>query len=555
MILKKVTLWSFVFLSNLSSAAFTVKFHHAPINQLSAYHLFPASASPQEIMSQQYALKQINMTREKNASVTRYQQMYQGVPVFGAQIMIRQSQVKEINGQLVSDLNLNTTPLINSDQAIEIAKRNVFATQPSFVPQDEEVSLQLRSQDEKNWTLVYLVSFKNIETNQEKFSWPHQIIDAKTGEVIKKWDSAYTHSDTGPGGNERVKEYWYGTKGLPELEMSREGENCVMETPSIKLIDLKNSNDFENKYTMSYQYPCKKNVKNSTNGGYSPRNDAWYFTSLVSEMYQKWYGLPALQTKEGNPQQLMVRVHFGKNYANAFWNGISVNLGDGDYSHYYPLTGLDIIGHEFAHGFTSQHSDLEYHDESGAINEAFSDMAGLAVRQYLLDQSKLIYNKVHVVSDKITWKIGESVMPYSFFSSDALRYIDHPAKDGISAECLGKRLAKQHKETCAISYAELKSTINSATKNEDIYQSVLVHTASGIYNRAFYFLAKKLGIKNAFETMLHANVNYWTPTTDFKTGACGVIDAAHDLDLDVSAVKSAFLKVGVDITHCPELSS
>lgn len=555
MILKKTALLSFVFLSNVSSAAVTVKFHHAPISQLSAYHLFSASASPQEILSQKYALKPIHTTREKNASVTRYQQMYQGVPVFGAQIMIRQSEVKEVNGQLVSDLNVNTTPLINSDQAIDIAKRNVFATHPSFLPQDEEVTLQLRSIDDKNWTLVYLVSFKNIEKNQEKFSWPHQLIDAKTGEIIKKWDSGYTYTDTGPGGNERVKEYWYGTKGLPELEMTQQGENCVMETPLMKLIDLKNRKDFENKYTTSYQYPCKKNVKDTTNGGYSPRNDAWYFTSLVSQMYQKWYGLSALQTKEGDPQQLIVRVHFGKDYANAFWDGVSVSLGDGDYSRFYPLTGLDIIGHEFGHGFTSQHSDLEYHDESGAINEAFSDMAGVAVRQYLLDESKLVYNKVHVVPDKITWKVGESVTPYSFFSNDALRYIDYPAKDGISAECLGKRLAKKYKQTCAISYSDLKSAINAATKDEDVYQSVLVHTASGIYNRAFYFLAKKLGIKNAFEAMLHANVNYWTPTTDFKTGACGVIDAAHDLDLDVSAVKSAFLKTGVDITKCPELSS
>ena len=43
---------------------------------------------------------------------------------------------------------------------------------------------------------------------------------------------------------------------------------------------------------------------------------------------------------------------------------------------FYPMTTPDTIAHEISHAFTEFTSGLEYHSQSGAINEAFSDMAG-----------------------------------------------------------------------------------------------------------------------------------------------------------------------------------
>jgi thermolysin len=40
------------------------------------------------------------------------------------------------------------------------------------------------------------------------------------------------------------------------------------------------------------------------------------------------------------------------------------------------LTALDVVGHELTHGVTDFTSDLIYQDESGALNEAFSDIMG-----------------------------------------------------------------------------------------------------------------------------------------------------------------------------------
>ncbi len=91
---------------------------------------------------------------------------------------------------------------------------------------------------------------------------------------------------------------------------------------------------------------------------------------------------------------------FGSLCVNAFWLGPPAGpggkglmiFGNGIPSNFVltatgqtigPLAGaLDIVAHELAHGVTDYTSGLEYQNESGALNEAFSDMIGVAVEAY-----------------------------------------------------------------------------------------------------------------------------------------------------------------------------
>ena len=47
-----------------------------------------------------------------------------------------------------------------------------------------------------------------------------------------------------------------------------------------------------------------------------------------------------------------------------------------------PLVTLDVTGHEFSHAWTENTSNLEYHDEPGALNESFSDIMGTSIEFY-----------------------------------------------------------------------------------------------------------------------------------------------------------------------------
>jgi thermolysin len=72
-------------------------------------------------------------------------------------------------------------------------------------------------------------------------------------------------------------------------------------------------------------------------------------------------------------------------FINAFYNGGGIMvLGEGlppgftagGQSWDYLAGALDVVAHELTHGVTEYSSDLIYRNESGALNEAFSDVMG-----------------------------------------------------------------------------------------------------------------------------------------------------------------------------------
>ncbi len=536
-------------------ASNSVDLYKAPLTSLSKFKLIDNLQNSATLKAgskvENNALKALNQTKDGPNRVIRYQQLYKGIPIVGAQVMIvknsntsLKSTNSQVNGHLVEELQLNVEPAISSQEALALAKKSYFIQNANATTSAETSQLQIRPDMNDDLSLTYLVSFKSSKENGQPV-WPFFVIDANTGSITKQWNNVKTYLDSGPGGNEKVHEYWYGKDDLPALDVLQNGSKCVMESPVVKLVNLKSKWDWENKITDPFQYTCNQNVEEKVNGAFSPTNDAYYFGHTIVDMYKVWYKLNALQHNDGSPMKLIMRVHFGHLFDNAFWDGHSMSFGDGD--ELFPLISLDITGHEVTHGFTEHHSDLEYHDESGSINESMSDMAGQTARAYLLETNPALYNKAHLVPNKITWGVGETVMRDQF--GTALRYMDQPSTDGDSADCFDKTLAGRYGATCAITFKQLIARANRI-KDLDDRQSYIVHMASGIFNKAFYLLSQKIGIKQAFHAMALANIKYWTPTTGFKAGACGVLYAAKDLNIDSQLVKTAFGQVGIDTQSC-----
>ncbi len=76
-------------------------------------------------------------------------------------------------------------------------------------------------------------------------------------------------------------------------------------------------------------------------------------------------------------------VHYNKNYFNAFWDGSRMTYGDGNSTdNFKPLTAIDVCGHEITHGLTSFTAKLNYSNESGALNEGFSDVFGTSIEWF-----------------------------------------------------------------------------------------------------------------------------------------------------------------------------
>jgi Zn-dependent metalloprotease len=81
-------------------------------------------------------------------------------------------------------------------------------------------------------------------------------------------------------------------------------------------------------------------------------------------------------------------------YANAFWNGSQMVYGHG-----FPVAD-DVDAHELTHAVTERTANLAYYMQSGALNEAFSDIFGETV-----DQT----NSSGTDTPAMRWQMGEDV--------------------------------------------------------------------------------------------------------------------------------------------------
>lgn len=102
----------------------------------------------------------------------------------------------------------------------------------------------------------------------------------------------------------------------------------------------------------------------------------------AEQFYDYFYGTYGRDSYDGAGAQLNTYVHYFVNYTNAFWDGSSVTVGDGDGTNYGPLATVDIISHEYTHGLVESTSNFTFSYEPGALTESYCDIFGSVVEWY-----------------------------------------------------------------------------------------------------------------------------------------------------------------------------
>ena len=373
---------------------------------------------------------------------------------------------------------------------------------------------------------AYLISFF-AKPAHGPAELPTYILDALSFTVYKQWNDLKKLEEVqggGIGGNEgKIGQISYdGLSGhFPALEVQRDtkAKLCYLQN---KLTIIKDRRHNDKTVTFSCaQADSKHNnlywntTDDKANGGYSPNNDALYSDKIVRQMYKDWFNLDML-VKKGKPMQVTMIAHDPDEGQNAYYLNGTMVFGDGD-NESYPVTAPSIVAHEMSHGFTEQHSNLVYDEQSGGLNESFSDMADKAIEYY--------------VKGNNNWEIDPEVLKEG---GSLLRWMDQPTKD------CGK---KKPGHDCSID------------NMKDYNATVNVHFSSGIFNKAFTLIAGKWNTKKAFEVMTKANTDYWTSNTSFSAAACGVISATQDYKYDIETVLAAMKAVGVDTSKCKPKNS
>lgn len=239
--------------------------------------------------------------------------------------------------------------------------------------------------------------------------------------------------------------------------------------------------------------------------------DAAWDAAKVFEWYQTKLGRDSLDDA-GMPIDSIVGITYGGYpWVNAYWDGTRMVYGSGD-DEYLPLAAdPDVVGHEMTHGVVEHTASLVYAGQPGALNEAIADYFGNAID---VDASGTS------MSDPQASLLGGDLCRTLAPAQCALRDLD----DGATT-------------------ADFQHLIDIPSMDDGG-----VHLNSTIVSGALWDLRQALGKTVADKVIYRALTDYLTPMSDFVDARDAVLAAAKSFRLskgDLKVVQTAFDSRGI----------
>lgn len=215
---------------------------------------------------------------------------------------------------------------------------------------------------------------------------------------------------------------------------------------------------------------------------------------------------------------------------NAFWNGSVMTYGDGSGTGGFDiLTSLDVAAHEIGHAVCTNTANLTYSNESGAMNEGFSDIWAACVEYY-------------AAPTKQTWLIGEDIERRSGHVS--LRSMSNPNAEGQPDTYKGTSWYTGTGDNGGVHY-------NSGVLNHWFY--ILSVGKSGTNDIGSVFNVTGITIDKAAKIAYRLEANYLSANSNYANARTGGIQAAIDLygagSPEVIATTNAFYAVGIGAAY------
>ncbi|MFE2726549.1 M4 family metallopeptidase [Kitasatospora sp. NPDC059327] len=461
----------------------------------------------------------------------RFERTFAGLPVLGGDLVVHEAAdgaVKAVDKAVGATIDLpSLTPAIPADKAAAQASGAVRST-VGIAADKEEAPLTEVHQTGAAKLVVWAadgnprLAYQTVVQGLRADSTPSSqllVTDAATGEVLSTHEQVQTATGTGKG-------VFVGT--VP-LTTTKSGS-----TYQLKDATRGNQSTSDLKGRTSGSGTLYTDADNAWGTGLASNTqsaavDAQFGAAATWDFYKNAFGRNGIKN---NGVGATSRVHYGKNYVNAFWDDtcFCMTYGDGD-GNTHPLTEIDVAGHEMTHGVTSATAGLNYSGESGGLNEATSDIFGTMVEF-----------SANLATDVPDYLIGEEIDING--DGTPLRYMDKPSKDGGSAD-----------------------SWSSGVGNVD------VHYSSGVANHFFYLLAEGSGAKTingvsynsptsngstvtgigrdkAAAIWYRALTVYFTSTTNYKAARTATLKAAGDLygttSTQYAAVAAAWSGVNVN---------
>jgi Zn-dependent metalloprotease len=269
---------------------------------------------------------------------TVYQQVHAGVPVFGSVLKVHENargQFLAVNGvvRTIPD-KLSTTPALTAARAVQLAKAELGNPAVQVHRSDLVLVDPVWYGDPPAGVhLAYQIELADPDhAVGEAF-----FVDAHTGQILDRWSTVCTAR------NRRIYDAEDGS-ALPGTRARFENE-----PPVAGLEDVNRAYDY---YGDTYDFYKRAFNRDSINGAGLPMTATVYFYHPSFCPNAAWIG---------DLNQMI----FCQGYAND-----------------------DIVGHELSHGVTEYTAGLIYQNQSGQLNESFSDVMGELVDLFNGDASE-----------------------------------------------------------------------------------------------------------------------------------------------------------------------
>jgi beta propeller repeat protein len=453
----------------------------------------------------------IDVLENGPTATVRFGQRYKGLAVWGAQYLVHLRErasgyaTESVNGHVFTELNVNVRPRISESaaQALALGRSKIRARR--VVRHDRTVLPMAGGVAAYHFTLwgetvqrtpVKLEVFINSATGASVLSYNNLQTDGPvvgTG-VTSHGDSVPFHIyQRGSVYEARDQSRAMFSNGGQIITHDAQGESVGAFVPTDETVATDPDTTFDGPNTASGAV------------------NAHWGAGQVYEFYRQL----GRNSIDDNGMDIVSVVDLSDNggpYFNASWNGSYVEYGNPDPSQLHPLSAdLDIVAHELTHGVTQFSGDLVYLNQSGAMNEAYSDYFGNAIDVNVSGTP---------MSDPTAGYIGEDVC----------------------------KVPEPDNWMCPLRDLNDGRTIDDYIFYLADLDNGGVHLNSTIYAGTLWDIREELGAAEADRAVLKALEEFTTPLDSFTDGRNSVIAAAQALGYtpaQIQTINDAFDAKGI----------
>lgn len=447
--------------------------------------------------SSEFALARVSRDRSGRTHV-HLDQTRDGIPVFGARLVVHMDEagIQGVNGSYLD--NLPSATARSSVSEAELQQRALQAVQKAH----PQAQLELRHAGRLYYTIGMLEGFSGptvlaYQVNIHSLAGDVReqvILDRNTGGLINRINNIHTQLN---------REIYTPNQDVPPL---------LTEGSALAPADIPLAGDVTSD-------PLSRIPK-------LPTSNLYLFAGGTYELYRNLFGREGYDEGAVDPaEQVQKSVYLiNENCPNAYWNGDSTNYCPG-------FDTDDVVSHEWSHAYTEFTHGLIYQYQSGALNEAYSDIFGEMYDLVNGIEGPLgitLLEGEYFENGGSRWVLGEDLSELA--AGLLLRDMWDPDNFGVNVPILGIPILRTPSPGSVISSENYFCGTGDGGG---------VHTNSGVPNHAFAMLVDgktfngvdipAIGMTRAAHIYFHAMVNYQIPSSNFADHADALAQSCLDL--------------------------